>query len=400
VLRAIILGIVQGLTEFLPISSSAHLSIVPRLLGYATPTLSFEVLLHFGTLAAVVAYFARDLWAFLLSLVAPGRLGPQETRTRRRMLGLLALASVPAAVVGFLLQDWADQQTARPLRAAVWLMLTTAIMIAAELYDRARRTRPAPATAPGELEGGEPLRGEVEGGEPLRGEVDPEDAATRAGLWTAGGIRSGGRLGSPSGGPGSGGPGLGAPGSGAGARGAAGPDPPGGVGGAAAGSGMSRAGYAGGRGRVDGGRVGRAARRAGGGAPATAEEELDRLPLPKAVGIGLGQALALIPGTSRSGITISVGLFEGVSREAAARFSFLLSIPAILGAGILKLDELGGATETPLELVAGTLAAAVSGFLAVSFLIRLLRTRTLWPFIWYRLVAGALFVLLLSTVRS
>jgi undecaprenyl-diphosphatase len=158
---------------------------------------------------------------------------------------------------------------------------------------------------------------------------------------------------------------------------------------------MSRAGYAGGRGRV-----GRAARRAGGGAPATAEEELDRLPLPKAVGIGLGQALALIPGTSRSGITISVGLFEGVSREAAARFSFLLSIPAILGAGILKLDELGGATETPLELVAGTLAAAVSGFLAVSFLIRLLRTRTLWPFIWYRLVAGALFVLLLSTVRS
>jgi undecaprenyl pyrophosphate phosphatase UppP len=405
VLRAIILGIVQGLTEFLPISSSAHLSIVPRLLGYATPTLSFEVLLHFGTLAAVVAYFARDLWAFLLSLVAPGRLGPQETRTRRRMLGLLALASVPAAVVGFLLQDWADQQTARPLRAAVWLMLTTAIMIAAELYDRARRTRPAPATAPGELEGGEPLRGEVEGGEPLRGEVeggeplrgevDPEDAATRAGLWTAGGTRSGGRLGSPSGGPGSGGPGLGAPGSGAGARGAAGPDPPGGVGGAAAGSGMSRAGYAGGRGRV-----GRAARRAGGGAPATAEEELDRLPLPKAVGIGLGQALALIPGTSRSGITISVGLFEGVSREAAARFSFLLSIPAILGAGILKLDELGGATETPLELVAGTLAAAVSGFLAVSFLIRLLRTRTLWPFIWYRLVAGALFVLLLSTVRS
>ncbi|MFL6102222.1 MAG: undecaprenyl-diphosphate phosphatase [Actinomycetes bacterium] len=393
-LRAIILGIVQGLTEFLPISSSAHLSIVPRLLGYATPTLSFEVLLHFGTLAAVVAYFARDLWAFLLSLVAPGRLGPQETPARRRMLGLLALASVPAAVVGFLLQDWADQQTARPLRAAVWLVLTTAIMIAAELYDRARRTRPAPATAPGELEGGEATTGEVGGWEPLRGEVDSGDVATRAGLWTAGGTRSGERLGSPSRGPGTGGPGFGAPG--AGARGAAGADPPGGVGGAAAGSGVSSgAGYAGG-----GGRVGRAARRAGGGAPATAEEELDRLPLPKAVGIGLGQALALIPGTSRSGITISVGLFEGVSREAAARFSFLLSIPAILGAGILKLDELGGATETPIELVAGTLAAAVSGFLAVSFLIRLLRTRTLWPFIWYRLVAGALFVLLLSTVRS
>ncbi len=344
-LRAIILGIVQGLTEFLPISSSAHLSIVPRLLGYATPTLSFEVLLHFGTLAAVVAYFARDLWAFLLCLVAPGRLGPQETRTRRRLLGLLALASVPAAVVGFLLQDWADQQTARPLRASVWLVLTTVIMIAAELYDRARRSRGGP-----------------EGGE-----------AAPAGVWKAGDARSGGRLGSPSGGPG----------------------------GAGSGSGLRGIHEAGGV-RSEGGTgdVRGAGRMHGGGGPVSAERELDRLPVAKATGIGLGQALALVPGTSRSGITISVGLFEGVSREAAARFSFLLSIPAILGAGILKLGDLAGATETPAQLVAGTLAAAISGFLAVSFLIRLLRTRTLWPFIWYRLVAGALFVLLLSTVRS
>src|SRR4029434_55573 len=103
---------------------------------------------------------------------------------------------------------------------------------------------------------------------------------------------------------------------------------------------------------------------------------------------------------SRSGTPTSVGLFEGVSREAAARFSFLLSIPAILGAGILKLDDLAGATETPAQLVAGTLAAAISGFLAVSFLIRLLRTRTLWPFIWYRLIAGALLVLLLTPRRT
>ena len=335
-LRAILLGIVQGITEFLPISSSAHLSIVPRLLGYSTPTLAFEVLLHFGTLAAVAAYFARDLWAFVLCLVAPGRLGPEEAATRRRLLGLLALASLPAAAVGFLLQDWADQQTARPLRASVWLVLTTVIMIAAELYDRARRSRGGP-----------------EGGE-----------AAPAGVWTAGDARSGGRLGSPSGGPGG-------AGSGSGVRGEGG------------------AGDVRGAGRVH-----------GGGGPVSAERELDRLPVAKATGIGLGQALALVPGTSRSGITISVGLFEGVSREAAARFSFLLSIPAILGAGILKLDDLTGATETPAQLVAGTLAAAISGFLAVSFLIRLLRTRTLWPFIWYRLVAGGLFVLLLSTVRS
>jgi undecaprenyl-diphosphatase len=309
VLRAIVLGIVQGITEFLPISSSAHLSIVPRLLGYATPTLAFEVLLHFGTLAAVAAYFARDLWAFVLSLVAPGRLGPEEAATRRRLLGLLALASVPAAAVGFLLQDWADEQTARPLRASVWLVLTTVIMIAAELYDRARTRREAPVPAASAGTGSE----------------------TRAGTRAE-------RLG----------------------RGAAAAAP----------------------------------------APADPEAELQRLPVAKAAGIGLAQALALVPGTSRSGVTISAGLFQGVSRGTAARFSFLLSIPAILGAGILKLDELSGATETPAELVAGTVAAAVSGFLAVSFLLRLLRTRTLWPFIWYRLIAGSLFVLLLATVRS
>jgi undecaprenyl-diphosphatase len=301
VIRALVLGIVQGLTEFLPISSSAHLSIVPRLLGWATPTLAFEVLLHFGTLAAVVAYFARDLWAFVLCLVAPSRLGPEETRNRRRLLGLLVLASIPAAIVGFLVQDWADAQTAHPLRASIWLVITTAIMIAAELYARTHSPHPVQATVSGDHE------------------------------------------------------------------------------------------------RV---RASRAARRGASEGPSEAEEELKHLPAPKAAGIGLAQALALVPGTSRSGVTISAGLFEGITREAAARFSFLLSIPAILGAGILKLDELSGATETPAQLVVGTLAAAVSGFLAVSFLLRLLRTRTLWPFIWYRLLAGGLFVLLLSTVRS
>jgi undecaprenyl-diphosphatase len=283
---------------------------VPKLLGYATPTLAFEVLLHFGTLAAVVAYFARDLWAFLLSLVAPGRLGREEAAVRRRLLGLLALASVPAAVVGFLLQDWADQQTARPLRAAVWLVLTTAIMIAAELYDRARARRAVPVV---------PVV-------PVPADAADGRVGTRAERF---------------------------------ARGAAAATP-----------------------------------------PEDSEEELKRLPVTKATGIGLAQAVALIPGTSRSGVTISTGLFLGVSRATAARFSFLLSIPAILGAGILKLGDLSGATETPAELLAGTLAAAISGFLAVSFLIRMLRTRTLWPFIWYRLIAGTLFVLLLATVRS
>jgi undecaprenyl-diphosphatase len=329
VLRTLVLGIVQGLTEFLPISSSAHLSIVPKLLGFRTPELAFDVLLHFGTLTAVVVYFARDLWSFLLSLVAPRMLGPQQASARRRQLGLLVIASIPAAIFGYLLQNWADEQTSRPLRSAVWLVLTTLIMIAAEMWARSHPPTPTgrPArSAAAHVEAssfGEPSP-------PAPAQVQLAPAAARP---------------------------------------------------------MTRAEI-------------RRQRSATAAAPTGATEELERLPVGKAFGIGLAQAVALIPGTSRSGVTISAGLFEGVSREAAARFSFLLSIPAILGAGILKLDDLSHATETPAQLAVGFVAAAVSGFFAVSFLIRLLRTRTLWPFIWYRMIAGGLFVLLLATVRG
>jgi undecaprenyl-diphosphatase len=313
-LRAFVLGVVQGLTEFLPISSSAHLAIVPRLLGYPPPTLAFEVFLHFGTLTAVVAYFARDLAGFVVALVAPGRIGAAEAAVRRRLVLLLALASVPAAVFGFLLQDWADEQTHQPLRAAFWLVATTAIMIAAELYARGHGPV-VPVVAEEELAG---RTGQVAGA-PAGGRV-----ATRA----------------------------------AGRRAAAAAD------------------------------------------PADAERELERLRPGRALGIGFAQALALVPGTSRSGVTISAGLFLGVTREAAARFSFLLSIPAILGAGVIKLGDLSAAGESGAELVVGFAAAAVAGFLAVSGLLRILRTRTLWPFIWYRLIAGGAFVLLLATVRK
>jgi undecaprenyl-diphosphatase len=337
VLRTLILGIVQGLTEFLPISSSAHLSIVPKLLGFRTPELAFDVLLHFGTLAAVVVYFARDLWAFVLSLVAPRVLGQREAAARRRQLGLLVIASIPAAIFGYLLQNWADEQTSRPLRSAVWLVLTTLIMIAAELWAR---SHPAPAI----------------GGAIREAEAATSPAAERApaSLFEKEPVA---------------------------------PEPAQVQLAAAAARPMTRAEI-------------RRQRQDAPAEPGSATEELERLPLGKAVGIGLAQAVALIPGTSRSGVTISAGLFEGISREAAARFSFLLSIPAILGAGVLKLGDLSQASESTAQLAVGFLAAAVSGFLAVSFLIRMLRTRTLWPFIWYRLIAGGLFVVLLATVRG
>ncbi len=146
--RAIVLGIVQGLTEFLPISSSAHLAIVPRLLGDRAPELSMEVLLHFGTLAAVVAYFARDLWEFVLSVVAPSRLGWAEAAVKRRLLVLLVVASIPAAALGLVLSDWADAQTSKPLRASAWLVVTTVVLIAAELYAGGQTGRAVPVSYP------------------------------------------------------------------------------------------------------------------------------------------------------------------------------------------------------------------------------------------------------------
>ncbi len=305
--RAVILGIIQGLTEFLPISSSGHLAIVPALLGYEKPQLAFDVLLHLGTLTAVIVYFRGDLWKFVLCLVAPTRLGPEETRQRRRLLVLLAIASVPAAVIGFLVQDWADRAGEQPLRAAWFIIGTTSLMIAAELADRYRR------------------RARANAGTPVA--VGVSAPSTPAGSDPAPANQSA----------------------------SADQDP------AAAG-----------------------------------ERELGALPASRAVGIGFAQALALIPGVSRSGATISTGLLLGVSRATAARFSFLLSIPVILGAGVLKVGDLGNGTESLGELTAGFVAAAISGFLAVSVLMRVMRTSTLWPFIWYRLIAGTFFVVVLT----
>jgi undecaprenyl-diphosphatase len=331
VLRAFIIGIVQGLTEFLPISSSAHLSIVPKLLGYEQPHLSFEILLHFGTLSAVVAYFHRDLWAFALSLVAPSRLGTREAQQRRRMLLLLIIGSIPVGIFGILLQDWANDQTSQALRSSILLVLTTVFMIGAELYARRRRSA---ASAPAGLPDGQRSAVSVHGAAP-----EPVGAGT-SGTALAGTTRME-RL-----------------------HGRTDPEPS----------------------RSD--------------AESSAGRELERLPMGKALAIGAAQACALVPGVSRSGATISAGLLLGVSREAAARMSFLLSIPAILGAGVLKLDELGQGSEGTPELLIGFLASAISGFLAISWLLKLLRTRTLWPFIWYRLVAGPIFILLLLTLRS
>jgi undecaprenyl-diphosphatase len=130
----------------------------------------------------------------------------------------------------------------------------------------------------------------------------------------------------------------------------------------------------------------------------TRERDLDRAELADAALIGGAQALALFPGISRSGITLAAGLFRGLQREAAARFAFLMGIPIIAGAGLWKTRSLvgGGVGEVDLVvLAAGVIAAAISGWLAIGFLLRYLRTHSTGIFIAYRLVAAAVFMVLL-----
>jgi undecaprenyl-diphosphatase len=276
--RATTLGLVQGLSEFIPISSSAHLVLVPFLARWPVPDLAFDVSVHLGTALAVVVYFARDLWGIARGTVSwlAGR-RTDESRAQARLLGYLALGSVPAAIAGFLLEGLFEDLFATtegvddagaPITAVTLFGTAVLLLLAEGVYAR---------------------RGE--GGRGV-GEVTALDAIL----------------------------------------------------------------------------------------------------------VGLFQALAILPGISRSGSTISAGIFRGLSREAAARFSFLLSVPAIAGAAIVALPDVPpGANVGP--MLAGAVAAAVSGFAAIAFLLRYLRTRTMRPFAVYCAVLGVIALAFWSQIR-
>lgn len=252
--EAVLLGIVQGITEFVPISSKTHLVVVPALLGLPSPGLPFIVLLHLGTLLALFVYFARDLVRIAADLASPGAEG-------RRTAVLLAVATVPAAVVGFFFEETFERLLSDPVSVAFSLVATAVLLTAAE---------------------------------GLSGRLGPSDRHVRP-------LR---------------------------------------------------------------------------------QSTLLR----DAVGMGIAQAVALLPGVSRSGSTMAAGLGLGLHRAAAARFSFLMAIPVIAGANVLELGEvLEAGVGTP-EL-AGFGAAFVSGLAAVAWLIRLLRRATTFlPFAGYCLV--------------
>lgn len=260
--KAIVLGLVQGATEFLPISSSGHLVLVPWLTGWAQPGLAFDAFLHLGTLVAVVLYFRRELARLVLAWLASLRERRLAGDENRRRAWLILIATLPAAILGVALEDFFAGFFADPQAVSLFLLATAGILFSGEKLH----------------------------------------------------------------------------------------------------------------------------------AITTREEGLAKLSIGDALLIGLAQVVAILPGISRSGATISAGLWRGMSREESARFSFLLSVPVVLGAGGVKLWELWQQPQfgdlAPV-LLGGFLAALASGYLAVRFLLAFLQKRSLYPFAVYCLFLGS-----------
>jgi undecaprenyl-diphosphatase len=270
-LEALLLGIVQGLTEFLPISSSGHLIIVPWLQDYTFLidhphfNKTFDVALHAGTLVAAIAYFRVEVARLTASFVETVRQRAIETPMQRLSVAI-AVGTVPAVIFGGLGSDFIDEHLGEPWMIAIQLIAFGALLMWADRL-------------------------------PQRKSLD--QSSVKDGLY-----------------------------------------------------------------------------------------------------IGLAQVLALAPGTSRSGITITAARYLGLDRDSAARFSFLLLIPIVAGATVFKAasavhEGLPSGVAGP--MIVGTIAAAISGYLAIAFLLRLLRTTSYAPFVYYRYAAGAAILLIIAT---
>jgi undecaprenyl-diphosphatase len=292
--QALVLGIVQGLTEFIPVSSSAHLVLVPALAGWERHGLAFDVALHLGTLLALVLYYRADLWGIARAITSRT---PSDERTMyRRLLGLLVLASLPVAVAGLTLDDAVESVFSSPTATALLLLLTATVLITGERLHQRQLRRHAVIPNPVDGAGGEGGDGH---NRPAPDEV-------------AGAIT------------------------------------------------------------------------------------VERMGVREAVIVGLFQTLALLPGVSRSGMTISAGIGAGLSRPAATRFGFLLGLPAIAGAAVVQLPRVDDlATVTTSELLIGIAAAAISGYLAIAFLVRLVSRAGIDRFAWYVIAVSVLSLLVL-----
>jgi undecaprenyl-diphosphatase len=256
ILQAAILGLVQGLGEFLPISSSAHLVLIPWLFKWSDPGLTFDIALHIGTLIAVAIYFWKD-W---LKLITKGLTDVRSAESK--LFWYLVAATIPGAVVGFLLEKKAETIFREPI-----LIATMLILLGVLLYLADRKS--------------------------------------------------------------------------------------------------------------------------------VKDIEMNRITFRTSLFIGLSQALAIIPGVSRSGITMTMGLLMGLTREGAARFSFLLAAPIIFGAALVKLPFLiSNPSIITINFIIGILVSFVIGIFSIGFLLRYVQTNNFLPFAWYRFILGSLVIVI------
>ena len=268
--QAIVLALVQALTEFLPVSSTAHLILFPWLLHWQDPGLAFDVALHAGTLLAVILYFFKDWLTLLVCGLGgsyPAAAKPEEVTQHRKLFWYMVVGTIPAAVLGKLFHHQIEDTLRTPIIIGISMIAVGLLMWVAD--RRVNLTR-----------------------------------------------------------------------------------------------------------------------------------KLEQSSLGDGLVIGTAQAVALWPGVSRSGITITAGLFRSFTREAATRFSFILSAPVILGAVLSELPKLikmhkAGGLELPLStLIISILVSGVAGYFVIAFFIRYLQTRTLQPFVAYRIAVGVLVLLL------
>jgi undecaprenyl-diphosphatase len=262
--QAIILALVQAVTEFLPVSSTAHLTLFPWFFGWQDPGLAFDVALHAGTLVAVLLYFFKDWLTLILCGVGikyPANATSEAVTQHRRLFWYLVIGTIPGGILGALFEHKIEENFRTPVVISVSMILVGVIMWWADAQSR--RTRP-----------------------------------------------------------------------------------------------------------------------------------LEQANMGDALMIGSAQALALCPGVSRSGITITAGLFRGFTREAATRFSFLLSTPLIAGAvlshlpKLIKLHKAGGMDLSLSTLLISILVSGIGGYIVIAFFLRYLQTHTLKLFVVYRVLFG------------
>lgn len=265
VFRAIVLGLVQGLTEFLPISSTAHLKVVPVALGWGDPGVAFTAVIQLGSIAAVLSYFWNDLTQVTVGAFKAITQSDYESSEFRLALGI-ALGTIPIVFFGLLIKIFIPDFDNSPLRSTLSIAIASIVM--ALLLGLAEKI-------------------------------------------------------------------------------------------------------------------------------GTRKRNYEQLDVRDGVLMGLAQTLALVPGVSRSGSTITAGLFMGLERATAARFSFLLGIPAITLAGLVELTGLldaGLSNIGGVSLVAGLISSALFSYLAIAWLIRYLQTQNTWIFVWYRLAFGVFII--------